>query len=133
MTLKYALLADATIMSVEGKLSIIGIFREIRAKAIPFAYSRITLVMGLEFGGEDLGQKRNLTVNLIDLDGKTVRTSEGVFDIQSPDMKGANIVLDFENVHFANLGIYRFDITVDGRPVEAVALEVIQAGGEHGR
>ncbi|MEA2553528.1 MAG: hypothetical protein QOJ65_1704, partial [Fimbriimonadaceae bacterium] len=72
----------------------------------------------------DMGKERQIMVDLVDSEGKTLQKAEGLIGIPAdlgrpPTM---NLVMVFENTVFQEAGIYQFNVFIDGRQEAEVPL-----------
>jgi hypothetical protein len=64
MDVTLAVIADQAIQAADGKLSIIGIFQEIKARAFPAVHPQATIVLILRASPAEAGERKRLTVRL---------------------------------------------------------------------
>jgi hypothetical protein len=132
MDLMLATLADYTMVSQEGKLSIIGIFGTIYARQFPATHRNLHLAMVVKCSYADVGTERDIQTHLVDADGRRLVGSRGTLTLP-PDVDRPptlNLVHVFEEVTFERPGQYSFNIYISGQEVSSLALEVVQAPEE---
>ena len=126
---RLAVLCDHALVGQDGKLSLLGIFRNISVSDLPAQHPRMFVVAIL---GLDQGQ-HGVVVRLLDPEGKpampqppemTVHSSGGGQDV--------NVVVELNNLSFAAYGTYRFDIEVDGRTAGALPVSIGQMSATPG-
>lgn len=124
MNISFALLADYTTTSKEDKFSVIGIYDRIGARSFPARHPQLQLAMRLLTTRADLGHDRQIMVDLVDAEGKTLQRADGVIGIpgeidRPPTM---NLVMVFEDTVFQQPGQYQFNVFIDGRQEAEVPL-----------
>ena len=116
MKLALLLIADYANLTRDGKLNVMGIFREINAVQFPARHSSMHLVAKLlpELG--EYGDKRDLAVKLLDPDGKELMNISGEIEVPQPQQgypPEVNVILELKDVVFPQPGPYSFVILVD--------------------
>jgi len=124
MHVTFALLADYTTTSKEDKFSVIGIYDRIGARAFPARHAQLQLAIRILTTRADVGHQRQIMVDLVNSEGKTLQKAEGVIGIpkefdRPPTM---NLVMVFENTLFEQAGTYQFNVFIDGRQEAEVPL-----------
>ncbi|OGW47274.1 MAG: hypothetical protein A2Y66_02800 [Nitrospirae bacterium RBG_13_41_22] len=113
----FALLADYSNVSKEGKLNILGIFTHLYALKEPITHPQMQLVFTLEADRVETGRKHHLDIELIDGDGKKVFTFGADFEFSEPaageTRVSANQNLVINNMQFPHFGKYDFKILVN--------------------
>ena len=126
----FALLADYSNISREGKLNILGIFTQLWAPKEPITHPQMQLVFTLEADRVETGRKHRLEIDLIDEDGKKVFGfgSDVEFDLPPPNLTRitANQNLVMNNIQFPHFGKYEFKILVNGEVRGEIEFNVIQ-------
>jgi len=117
MNVNFALLADYTTTSKEDKFSVIGIYDRIGARVFPARHPQLQLAIRILTTRADIGHQRQIMVDLVDGEGKTLQKAEGAIgipkDVERPPTM--NLVMVFENTVFNEAGIYQFNVFIDGR------------------
>jgi hypothetical protein len=113
------LLADYANMSSDGKLNVMGIFRQIISPQFPCTHSSMYLVIKLQAEPlETASGQHVLTARLIDADGVDLQQLEMGFKFPDWQQQGprpeVNFVFNLNNVEFPYPGDYVFDVLVDG-------------------
>lgn len=132
MNVTFALLADYTTTSKEDKFSVIGIYDRIGARSFPARHPQLQLAIRINTTRADMGHDRQIMVDLVDSEGKTLQKAEGMIGIPRdiPRPPTMNLVMVFEDTVFQEAGAYQFNIFIDGRMEAEVplALELISDG-----
>ena len=124
MIAKYALLADSASRSMDGKLSIMGIFKNISATKFPANHDSMTLIVECEAGLNDVGVHQ-IRFKFRDSDGQ-IQPSINVpqFNIPKPPNGTASGTLVFEmhiqNMMFRKPGSYELAIFCDDEYLTSV-------------
>ncbi|NQT97643.1 MAG: hypothetical protein HQ562_07880 [Candidatus Marinimicrobia bacterium] len=130
MNTRYILLADSAHLSVDGKLSVIGIFENINARKFPCTHPEISLVVQFEATRKEFGN-HTLEVQLTD-DRDRLVTKHGPiqFAIGNKTLKNSfarsGIIIRIINITMKKPGEYRFALFVDNRYIESVRFEAVQ-------
>ena|SRR3989337_805563 len=116
MKIELFLAADYANITGDGKLNVMGIFREINALNFPARHSSMHLVIKLVAELGEYGITRDLFVRLLDPDGKEIMSLSG--QINMPQGGGGrtpevNVILELKDVIFPNPGPYQFVVLVD--------------------
>ena len=124
MNVSFALLADYTTTSKEDKFSVIGIYDRIGARQFPARHPQLQLAIRILTTRADMGHERQIMVDLVDSEGKTLQRADGVIglppDISRPPTM--NLVMVFEDTVFQVPGDYQFNVFIDGRMEAEVPL-----------
>ena len=123
------LTADYANVTSDGKLNVMGIFKEINAYTFPARHSSMHLVAKLAAELGEYEQTRNITVILIDADGKRIMELSGPFNV--PKAEGGkkpevNIILELKDIVFPSPGRYEFVLLVDKDQKDELTLYVNQ-------
>lgn len=108
--LNYVFACDQTIVDMQGKISVIGIFDRIGSKTIPAIHPRFTVAVNISgVPGSKLNEKIEI-VNLKDGQEKTITTISGPVELKEA---GKNIFFgNFINTLFPNPGKYWIKVSV---------------------
>lgn len=123
MEVRFAVLADEAHVDSVGKLTITGIFRQIRAPVFPAVHPQCTLVIVLVAGHWDEGEHR-LEVDFIDADGRRGMSAD--FQVAVADVVGEkefSIVMPIRGLPLETAGDHSFEVLVDGRNLYSVPVE----------
>jgi hypothetical protein len=133
--LDFAVVADYALVDQAGKVSVLGIFQHIWVQQFPAMHPRLHLVLRLRGKRTEIGE-HGVRIRLADDQGAEVLGGSGSVTFAEPpagvtDIEAAAI-LGFD-VPFPHAGLYRFEITIDGRVEATVPITVSQvpaaAGG----
>ncbi|MBI5054129.1 MAG: hypothetical protein HZC38_19235 [Chloroflexi bacterium] len=116
MKLVLFLVADYANVTGDGKLNVMGIFGEIYAHNFPARHSAMHIVVKLMGELGEYGQKRGLTVKLLDPDGNPVIDLSGEIDVPMPKdgrKSEVNAIMGVRDIIFPKPGPYQFVVLVD--------------------
>ena len=128
MNARYALLADSATLSMDGKVSIIGIFKNISANKFPINHASMTLVFELEADINEVGSHK-VAIELRNWDGKVLNSVEmpniivGKASDPGP-VYTAGIQVVLQNTPFAAAGMYEIVILCDDEYLTSVDFSV---------
>jgi hypothetical protein len=116
MKLLVLLAADYANITGDGKLNVMGIFRDLNAFNFPVRHSSMHLVIKLSAELGEYGDTRTLVVKLLDPDGKEIMSLTGPAAI--PNSEGGkipevNAILELKDIIFPKPGPYQFVVLVD--------------------
>ena len=129
MDVTLAVLADSAIQSADGKLSIIGVFQEIRARQFPATHPQCALVLTFRASAAEAGEHKRVTVRLMDLDSVRMEL-DGQFDLPNPyPIPGRpafiNQVFVIQGLLLPQAGEYAFHVLVGGEERVVVPFEAV--------
>ena len=138
MRLLILLAADYANITGDGKLNVMGIFRDITATSFPARHSSMHLVVKLAAELGEYNESRTLTVKLRDPDGVEIMSISGPIVISQPtsgNIPEVNAILELKDITFPKSGPYQFVVLVDkdykgDLPVYLHKLEVPQSQGK---
>ena len=114
----------------DGKLSIHGIFSELRAPDFPALQDRMVLVGILEWQ-RDIKGRIPFTVDLNDPDGVSVFSVEGHTDVEArPESRApakTQLILPLKNVMFPAPGHYRVRININGTELPGPSMHLLRS------
>jgi hypothetical protein len=116
MKLSLILVADYANVTQEGKLNVMGIFREINAYNFPARHPSMHLVLSLRAELGEYGVDRNLIVKLLDADGNEIMNLSGQLSVPKGGggiVPEVNAILELKDVIFQKPGPYQFVVLVD--------------------
>lgn len=127
MQLLLATLCDSA-ADYQGKLCVLGAFDTLCAPQFPVVHPQCSLAVRLLFDPADRG-RRELAIRLHDEEMNEIMPAfTPVMDVTFPQAQipfvTRNLVLNLQRLRFEKPGVYRFDITVDGRSLVSVPLRV---------
>jgi len=116
MKLILLLAADCANITGDGKLNVMGIFREINAPNFPAKHASMHLVIKLSAELGEYGKSRDLFVKLLDPNGNEIMNISGPINV--PESGGGripevNAILELKDVVFPQPGPYQFVVMVD--------------------
>jgi len=116
MRLALILAADYANRTGDGKLNVMGIFRDINAHSFPARHSsmHLVIILGAELGENN--ESRTLNVKLRDPDGVEIISISGpiVFpDSPSGRLSEVYAILELKDITFPKPGPYQFIVLVD--------------------
>lgn len=126
---RLAVLCDHALVGQDGKVSVLGIFRNISVSDLPAQHPRmfVVAVLGLEAG------PHAVVVQLRGPDGRPAMQHAPEMTVHSSgDSQDVNVIVELNNLSFASYGEYRFDLEVDGHTTESLAVSIVQMGATPG-
>lgn len=127
--IRLAVLCDHALVGQDGKVSVLGIFRNISVSDLPAQHPRmfVVAVLGLDAGAHAV------VVQLRGPDGRPAMQHAPEMTVHSSgDSQDVNVIVELNNLSFASYGEYRFDLDVDGHTTESLAVSIVQMGGTPG-
>lgn len=127
--IRLAVLCDHALVGQDGKVSVLGIFRNISVSDLPAQHPRmfVVAVLGLDAGAHAV------VVRLLGPDGRPAMQHAPEMTVHSSgDAQDVNVIVELNNLSFASYGEYRFDLDVDGETVESLAVSIMQMGATPG-
>ncbi len=114
----------------DGKLSIHGIFSELRAPDFPARQDEMVLV-GIVEWQRDLAGRIPFTVDLTDPDGMSIFSIEGHTDVEArPETRApakTQLILPLKNVMFPVPGHYRVRININGTELSGPSMHLLRS------
>lgn len=134
MHLDFAVVADYALVDQAGKVSVLGIFQHIWVQQFPAMHPRLHLVLRLRGKRTEIGEHA-VRIRLADDQGAEVLGGSGSVTFAEPpagvtDIEAAAILVF--DVPFPHAGLYRFEITIDGRLEATVPITVSQVPASAG-
>lgn len=129
MKVQLFLLADYASVSSDGKLNVMGIFRAINSSGFPTIHPSMYLVLSLVAELGEVGQERDITIKMMDADGKeqfSVTTKADLPESEDLGMPEVNSVIQLRDVPFPKPGPYMFVLIVDRDHKAQLSLQVNQ-------
>ena len=127
--MRLAVLCDHALVGQDGKLSLLGIFRNISVSDLPAQHPRMFVVAVL---GVDQGQHA-VVVRLLDPEGRPAMPHQPEIAVHSSGGgQDVNVVVELNNLSFAAYGNYRFDLEVDGRTIGSLPVSIGQMSATPG-
>ncbi len=127
--IRIAALCDHALVGQDGKLSMLGIFRNISVSSLPAQHPRMYLVavLGLDPGAHDV------VVRLRRPDGGAAMPEAPRISVQAVPGQDVNVVVELNNLGFTTYGMHRFDLEVDGATVGTLPVGISQIGAAPAR
>lgn len=128
MKVRFAVLADYSNVTQEGKINILGVFDVIHALQFPAVHSEMQLVMRFEADISERNHQKDVEVRLIDERGEQLLDLRGriaVGDTIAGTLLFYTQVLVLRNVSFPREGDYQFDIYIDSVRNHSTPLKVV--------
>ena len=127
--IRLAVLCDHALVGQDGKVSVLGIFRNISVSDHPAQHPRmfVVAVLGLDAG------PHAVVVQLRGPDGRPAMQHAPEMTVHSSgDSQDVNVIVELNNLSFASYGEYRFDLDVDGHTTESLSVSIVQMGATPG-
>ena len=120
--LRVAALCDHALVGQDGKLSMLGIFRNISVSGLPAQHPRMYLVavLALEPG------QHQVVVRLLRPDGTAVMEQAPRMAVQAVAGQDVNVIVELNNLNFTSFGTHRFDLEVDGTSIGSLPVAISQ-------
>jgi hypothetical protein len=128
MNIQVAVLCDAA-TDDNGKLNLLGAFDTIYAPQLPAVHPQCAVALRVTFMPGDEGQ-RQLGVNFINADGRPIMQGINLpVPVTLPDdahFLTRNFIVNFQQLSFAEAGLYSVDIRLDNESQTSIPLLVKQ-------
>jgi hypothetical protein len=126
---RLAALCDHALVAQDGKVSLIGIFRNISVSALPAQHPRMYLVaiLGLEPGAHVV------TVELRRPDGAQAMPNPPTISVQAAPGQDVNVIVELNNLSLAAFGDHSFVVVADGERLTSLPLTVSELPKTQGR
>jgi predicted naringenin-chalcone synthase len=121
-------LCDHALVGQDGKVTMVGIFRNITVSGLPAQHPRMYLVavLGLEPGTHEV------VVRLMRPDGAAAMPEAPRIEVRASAGQDVNVIVELNNLNFAAYGVHRFDVEVDGSKVESLPVAISQMPAQSG-
>ncbi|MDQ2951631.1 MAG: hypothetical protein M3R54_05155 [Chloroflexota bacterium] len=129
--IRLAALCDHALVGQDGKVSLLGIFRNISVSGLPAQHPRMFLVAIL---GLDVGP-HSVVVKLLRPDGQQAMPNPPEISVHAAAGQDVNVIVELNNMSFTTYGMHKFQLSVDGDAIGdlPVAIVQMQAPGERRR
>ncbi|HUQ17180.1 MAG TPA: hypothetical protein VM070_05285 [Candidatus Saccharimonadales bacterium] len=119
---RLAALCDHALVGQDGKVSLLGIFRNISVTGLPAQHPRMFLVaiLGLEAG------THSVVVRLRKPDGGQAGTNPPEIAVQAVAGQDVNVIVELNNMSFTSYGTHKFDLEVDGTSIGGLPVAIVQ-------
>lgn len=120
--IKVAALCDHALVGQDGKVSLLGIFRNISVSALPAQHPRmyVVAVLGLEAGPHEV------SVRLLRPDGNAAMGDAPRIAVQAVAGQDVNVIVELNNLSFTTYGTHRFELSVDGSSIGSLPVAISQ-------
>lgn len=120
--IRLAALCDHAMVGQDGKVSLLGIFRNISVSGLPAQHPRMFLVaiLGLEVG------PHAVVVRLLRPDGQQAMPNPPEISVHAVGGQDVNVIVELNNVSFTTFGMHRFQLSVDGAAIGELPVSIMQ-------
>ena len=115
-------LCDHALVGQDGKVSLLGIFRNISVSSLPAQHPRMFLVAIL---GLDIGP-HSVVVRLLKPDGQQAMPNPPEISVHAAAGQDVNVIVELNNMSFTTYGMHRFQLTVDGEAIGDLPVSIVQ-------
>lgn len=127
MDVQVAALCDSA-ADYGGKLCLLGVFDTIGVRQLPAVHQYCSIAVRIVFQAGEEG-KHQIKLTLIDEDGRSLLPQiEPVMDVKMPEhmfFASSNLVFNLQGMKFEKPGHFSIDISVDGKIVARIPLQVV--------
>ncbi len=115
-------LCDHALVGQDGKVSLLGIFRNISVSGLPAQHPRMFLVaiLGLEIG------PHSVVVRLLRPDGQQAMPNPPEISVHASAGQDVNVIVELNNMSFTTYGMHRFQLSVDGQAIGDLPVSIVQ-------
>ena len=120
--IRLAALCDHALVGQGGKVSIMGVFRNISVTGLPAQHPRMFLVaiLGLDAG------THAVVVRLRKPDGGPAMPNAPEISVNAMAGQDVNVIVELNNLSFATYGTHRFDLEIDGEAAGSLPVSIVQ-------
>ena len=124
--IRLAALCDHALVGQDGKVSIIGVFRNISVTGLPAQHPRMFLVaiLGLDAG------THAVVVRLRKPDGGQAMPNAPEISVNAMAGQDVNVIVELNNLSFATYGTHRFDLEIDGEAAGSLPVSIVQMAAQ---
>lgn len=117
---RLAVLCDHALVGQDGKVSLVGIFRNLSVSVIPAQHPRMYLVciLALQPGSHIV------RVQLRRPDGAPTMPEPPQLTVHASSGQDVNVIVELNNLNFGELGEHQFEVEADGITVTSLPLAV---------
>ncbi len=115
-------LCDHALVGQDGKVSLLGIFRNISVSGLPAQHPRMFLVAIL---GLDVGP-HTVVVRLLRPDGQQAMPNPPEISVHAAAGQDVNVIVELNNMSFTSYGTHKFDLEVDGTSIGGLPVAIVQ-------
>jgi hypothetical protein len=120
--IRLAALCDHALVGQDGKVSILGVFRNISVTGLPAQHPRMFLVaiLGLDAG------THAVVVRLRKPDGGQAMPNAPEISVNAIAGQDVNVIVELNNLSFTTYGTHRFDLEIDGEATGSLPVSIGQ-------
>jgi hypothetical protein len=120
--IRLAALCDHALVGQDGKVSLLGIFRNISVSGLPAQHPRMFLVaiLGLEVG------PHSVVVRLLRPDGQQAMPNPPEISVHASAGQDVNVIVELNNMNFTSYGMHKFQLSVDGDAIGDLPVAIMQ-------
>ncbi|HZW53478.1 MAG TPA: hypothetical protein VFF00_05540 [Candidatus Elarobacter sp.] len=120
--IRLAALCDHALVGQDGKVSLMGIFRNISVTGLPAQHPRmfVVAILGLEVGAH------TVRVRLLKPDGAQAMPNPPEISVHAVAGQDVNVIVELNNMSFTTYGVHRFELDVDGSAVGGLPVVIVQ-------
>ena len=120
--IRLAALCDHALVGQDGKVSLLGIFRNISVSGLPAQHPRMFLVaiLGLDVGAH------TVVVRLLKPDGQQAMPNPPEISVHATAGQDVNVIVELNNMNFTTYGTHRFQLSVDGDAIGDLPVSIMQ-------
>jgi hypothetical protein len=131
MHVQYVAICEQVILAQDGKPSLIGVFGDVQAPALPVVIPRVSFVARILFTGDEAGRTYRVEVAITDPSGKEIGRPGGDVALPPPtagmDTIAADLPVQLDMFELTAFGRYTFLLHIDGKASAGVQMTVRQA------
>ena len=120
--IRLAALCDHALVGQDGKVSLMGIFRNISVSGLPAQHPRmfVVAILGLEVGAH------TVKVRLLRPDGQQAMPNQPEISVHAVAGQDVNVIVELNNMSFTSYGTHKFDLEVDGSSIGGLPVAIVQ-------
>lgn len=126
---RLAALCDHALVGQDGKVSLLGIFRNISVTGLPAQHPRMYLVCILTLATG----RHAVTVQLRRPDGAPAMPNPPVLSVQATEGQDVNVIVELNNLNFTAYGEHHFVVEADGQSLVTLPLTVSELPAAPGK
>ena len=120
--IRLAALCDHALVGQDGKVSLLGIFRNISVSGLPAQHPRMFLVaiLGLDVGAH------SVVVRLLKPDGQQAMPNPPEISVHAAAGQDVNVIVELNNMSFTTYGLHKFQLSIDGDAIGDLPVAIVQ-------
>ena len=120
--IRLAALCDHALVGQDGKVSLMGIFRNISVSGLPAQHPRmfVVVILGLDVGAH------TVRVRLLRPDGQQAMPNPPEISVHAVAGQDVNVIVELNNMSFTSYGTHHFDLEVDGSSIGGLPVAIVQ-------